>query len=210
MITLEVTEAVNPRLMELLGRLGPGWRRDLLGAAAASLAETVRKHLRGLSRHATARRLGATPTGRYAAGAALVTSGATADSATVRVPVPGIARALRDVEIRPVIARALTIPLSAEAYGRRAGELRRLGWTLFRPGRSRGAGPSRPAPSPAVLMGRPPGGGEAKPLYALVTRVLQRRDPTLLPDARAVTRAVNSALARAVKAGIAAGRKETA
>ena len=208
MITLDVTEAVNPRLMEFLAaKVGPEWRRDLLGAAAASLAETVRAHLRGLSRHATAERLGATPTGFHAEGAARVTHSATPDEATVRVPVPGIARALRDVEIRPVRARALTIPLAAEAYARRAGELRRLGWTIFRPLKK---GEKKGGERRDVLMGRPPGGGEAKPLYSLVTRVLQRRDPTLLPDARTVTRAVNSALTRAVKAGLAAGRKETA
>ena len=93
---------------------------------------------------------------------------------------PGIARAVRDVLIRPRRAKALTIPLRAEAYGKRPREFANLsGAALFRPKGTR------------VLATEE--GGRLTPMYALCASVTQRRDPTLLPDQKTI----DDALARA-------------
>ena len=119
MVTLNVTAHMHPKLAGMLTDLGPVWRRAILGVGATGLQIEVASHIRreASGRHRTASRLGARPTGHLEKGAARITSHATADRATVRVPIAGIARAFRDLEIVPVKAKALTIPVSAAAYG---------------------------------------------------------------------------------------------
>ena len=188
MVTLNVTASIHPKLLGMLSDLGPAWRRAILGVGATALQIEVARHIRRESsvRHRTASRLGARPTGHLEKGAARITSHATADRATVRVPIAGIARAFRDLEIRPVNAKALTIPVSAAAYGHRVRELARMGWSSFRP------------KGHDVLMGRR-NGGDAEPLYALKKRVVVRQDRTLLPSDEAVSAAINKACAAYVK-----------
>lgn len=145
-------------------------RRNILSVAASRVAELVRRHLSAASasRHATADRLGANRTGFLEEGARSgVTPRATPDEAEVLIRVPGISRAFRDLEIRPRRANALTIPLDALSYSRRVGEVRALGWSVFRPkGKN-------------VLMGAKD--GETKSLYALVKSAHLRQDRGLLP-----------------------------
>ena len=174
-----------PRFHELEAKIEPDFAAF---AAGESLAITVKDHVSAASssRHRTASRLDAPPTGHLEKGAARVTSHATADRATVRVPIAGIARAFRDLEIEPVSAKALTIPVAAAAYGHRVRELARLGWSIFRP------------KGHDVLMGSR-NGSEAEPLYALKKRVVVRQDRTLLPSDEAVSAAVNKACAAYVK-----------
>ena len=82
----------------------------------------------------TANRLGATPTGFWKDVEKAVRLHTHANDAEVSVTHPGIARAVRDVIIRPRRAKALTIPLRAKAYGRRPREFANLsGAALFRP-----------------------------------------------------------------------------
>ena len=114
-------------------RITPGL---LAKAAAGALQVLVMRHLQKVARerHDTANRLGATPTGFWSGSAQAVRLHTHANDAEVSVTHPGIARAVRDVIIRPRRAKALTIPLRAEAYGRRPRELERLsGAALFRP-----------------------------------------------------------------------------
>ena len=114
-------------------RITPGL---LAKAAAGALQVLVMRHLQKVARerHNTANRLGATPTGFWAGSAQAVRLHTHANDAEVSVIHPGIARAVRDVIIRPRRAKALTIPLRAEAYGRRPREFDRLsGAALFRP-----------------------------------------------------------------------------
>ena len=188
MVTLNVTASIHPKLLGMLSDLGPAWRRAILGVGATALQIEVARHIRRESsvRHRTASRLDAPPTGHLEKGAARVTSHATADRATVRVPIAGIARAFRDLEIEPVNAKELTIPVAAAAYGHRVRELARLGWSIFRP------------KGHDVLMGSR-NGSEAEPLYALKKRVVVRQDRTLLPSDEAVSAAVNKACAAYVK-----------
>ena len=106
MVTLNVTASIHPKLLGMLSDLGPAWRRAILGVGATALQLEVARHIRRESsvRHRTASRLDAPPTGHLEKGAARVTSHATSDRATVRVPIAGIARAFRDLEIEPVNA----------------------------------------------------------------------------------------------------------
>ena len=48
---------------------------------------------------------------------------------TVNVDIPGISRAYQDVTIRPIRARALTIPIHQSAYGKKAADFN----DLFKP-----------------------------------------------------------------------------
>ena len=96
-------------------RITPGL---LAKAAAGALQALVMRHLQKVARerHNTASRLGATPTGFWAGAAQAVRLHTHANDAEVSVTHPGIARAVRDVLIRPRRAKALAIPLHAEAY----------------------------------------------------------------------------------------------
>ena len=188
MVTLNVTAHMHPKLAGMLTDLGPVWRRALYGVGATALRIEVARHIRRESsvRHSSADRWDARPTGHLEKGAARITSHATADRATVRVPIAGITRAFRDLEIVPVKAKELTIPVSAAAYGHRVRELARMGWQIFRP------------KGHDVLMGSR-NGSEAEPLYALKKRVVVRQDRTLLPSDEAVSAAINKACAAYVK-----------
>ena len=160
-------------------RITPGL---LAKAAAGALQALIMRHLQKVARdrHDTANRLGATPTGFWSGAAQAVRLQAHASDSEVSVTHPGIARALRDVVIRPRRAKALAIPLHAKAYGKRPREFAKLsGAALFRPKGTR------------VLATEE--GGRLTPMYALCASVTQRRDPTLLPDAESI----DGALARA-------------
>lgn len=103
---------------------------------------------------------------------------------------PGLSRAFHDLDIRPVRAKELTIPLSRIAYGKRVRDLRAQGHKIFRPhgtdilaesttvaekkGRRKKAGVlgARAATKPKYKL---------RPLYALVKQVHIPRDPGLLP-----------------------------
>lgn len=173
-------------------RITPGL---LAKAAAGALQALVMRHLQQVARtrHATAQRLGATPTGFWSGAAQAVRLQAHASDAEVSVTHPGIARALRDVVIRPRRAKALTIPLRAEAYGKRPRELTRLsGAALFRPKGTR------------ILATEE--GGKLTPMYALCASVTQKRDPTLLPDPKTI----DDALARAALNALDAAASQAA
>ena len=147
-------------------------RRSILSRAASRVSELVRRHITETAaptHHATADRLGANRTGFLEEGARSgVTPHATSDEAEVLIRVPGISRAFRDLTVTPKNANALTIPLDALSYSRRASEVRALGWSIFRPkGKN-------------VLMGTKD--GETKTLYALVKSAHLRQDRGLLPD----------------------------
>lgn len=188
MVTLNVTAHMHPKLAGMLTDLGPVWRRAILGVGATGLQIEVASHIRREAsvRHGWADRLSARTTGHLEKGAARITSHATADRATVRVPIAGITRAFRDLEIVPVKAKELTIPISAAAYGHRVRELARMGWSIFRP------------KGHDVLMGRR-NGSEAETLYALKKRVVVRQDRTLLPSDEAISAAINKACAAYVQ-----------
>lgn len=184
MVELSIKAKIHPKLLPILRDLGPLARRELFSVGGAALAMTVRSHLRrtGASRHNTASRLGAAPTGHILKGAARVTSFSTADSAIVSVPIAGISRAFHDLTITTKKANNLTIPVAAASYGHRVRELKRMGWTVFTPkGRD-------------FIMGKQAGDKESTLLYALKKQVVIRQDRSLLPSNAEVTKSINMAI----------------
>ena len=97
---------------------------EMIGGQAQVL---TRNHLIDLaaSRHDSANRLGATPTGHLARAAESVAGTSDAEAAVVTVTSPGIARAFHALDIVPVNAKLLTIPASPLSYGKRASEVER-------------------------------------------------------------------------------------
>lgn len=189
MLNLDVSMRIHPKLRGILADVGQHWRKELLSVGANALRIEVSGHVRRTAsqHHLTATRLGATPTGHLVKGAARITSTATADSATVHIPIAGISRALHDLDIVPVRASMLTIPVAAESYGHRVRELKRHGWKIFRP------------KGHEVLMGVRRKGDKAKNLYALKQRVTVRQDRSLLPTTERMAAVVNQAMAAAVR-----------
>lgn len=78
--------------------------------------------------------------------------------------VAGADRAYHDITIVPRRAKALTIPIHAAAYGKRAADIE----GLFKPKNQNIL---------AVAMS-----GKLVPMFALCKRAFQRQDPTLLPS----------------------------
>jgi hypothetical protein len=147
-----------------------------------------------VSRHKTADRLGAKPThyleyasGRSGSGRQTTELGKV-DNNEINITIrntPGLKRAYGPLDITPRRARALTIPLAAESYGKTVANLRRAGHVLFRPkGRNvlvedvtvRRKGRRKKGESATVT--------EIRPMYALVKRVHIPQDRGLLPTNR--------------------------
>lgn len=160
-----------PRFHELKGRIGDAH------AAGEQLARVVQRHVlrASASRHRTASRLGATPTGHISEGAANIRMEKFRRKAVVVVPIPGITRAFGDLHIRPRNAKALTIPINAVAYGVRAPELADSGWSLF-------TLPAREGPGAGILFGRKAGQASTVALYLLRDSADIPQDRGLMPS----------------------------
>lgn len=171
-----------PSLAGFIGALkGPG-RVNLFSAAAAAVCALTRSHIARESglRHRSAARLGATPTGHLEKAARKTVFHADQSHGEVVIPAPGFGRAFHDVEITPVNATRLTIPINALSYGRRAGEMRSLGWKFFTP--------SKGHDKEDILFGYRGKGKdrEVVPLYLMKKSVQQRQDRGLLPSDAAI------------------------
>jgi hypothetical protein len=139
-------------------------------------------------RHGTARSLGGRPTGELARAARKVTSRSNETEATVQFGSPLMARAFRDVTIRPGAGKKyLTLPLSGPAYGTKIRRFRGK-LTFLR------SGPNLVAVE--FEKGRKIGTAH----YLLVRSVRQKQDRTLLPSAARYTEASTEALAALINA----------
>jgi hypothetical protein len=128
-ISINVRDGAGPKIRALMDRVGTTLRTRLHLNMGRAVQNLCRKHLISIagSRHDTAGRLGATPTGfwGYAAEAASRPQALSADSAgaTLTIVHPGIGRAGHDVTITAGTqtpgATLLTIPIYGEAYGKR-------------------------------------------------------------------------------------------
>lgn len=178
-VTVKRVPTPNDRMAQLIGSLGPAGRKELNDGASAQLWADVRAHLRSYAHghHATASRLGASPTGHLEKAAATMQHWSDADSATVAINSPGIRRALGPLTIRPSRARALTIPIHALAYGKRVGELGRS-HAIFR------------IPKTDVLAAEI--GGALTALYVLRASVTLPQERGLLPSQAAMERSVKT------------------
>lgn len=123
------------------------------------------------TRHDSARRLGAAPTGHWSQAAEKTTYTATEEVARVSVYQPGIGRAAHDVTIEPGPGKQfLALPAIAQAYGQRAYRVPDL--VFIRTG----------AKQTAVLVKKDKGREIGTVWYWLVKSVFQRQDRTLLPS----------------------------
>lgn len=181
-ITVDKT-SLQARLDGLQGVLTRGQAAKVGGM---EMEGAIKDHIGGLARtrHATANRLGATPTGHYREEAVNLTA-SDANSATVAVSIPGIARAYRDITIRPKRAKSLTIPIHAWAYGRTVREVRDSGRPVF------------PLKGLDVLATAE--GGELIGLYRLRRVVRQRRDRSLMPTTKRLEQAFGDGVLMAVE-----------
>lgn len=195
---VELTIGGNAQAMLSQLKTGMVNRVDLNHDIAARAENTTRDYLLSLSqsRHATADALGATPTGHLERAAESVSSSSDADAATISITSPGIGRAFHDVTITPGSGKKyLTIPATAEAYGKRAGAFSDLRLAFFKGGllalvkadqsrvsdrKESGYGVESNAAqgkrAPLQAASRPP------VYYWLKTSVRQKQDRTLLPS----------------------------
>lgn len=182
MITIHVQDKLSPAMRKMVdGMHGEGKVRisEAMGGEVRSL---VVWHLTSLaaSKHTTANKLGATPTGYIANLAENFDQSSTltfdASGATLAMRHPVISRAVRDVTITPK-KQFLTIPLNALAYSRRCGEFQEV---QFVHGRSEAVRQDMPA-------------------YLLVRGVTQKQDRSLLPGDDELATAAADAAKREVK-----------
>ena len=172
-------ETPTREMREVLGRVESDLKqRRMLNRTIANRAEVfTADYLRTIARtrHSSARRLNARPSGHLERAAESVTSLSNAAAAHISITSPGFNRVAGPVTIRPKQARWLTIPIHRDAYNRRARGLARfIGRPLFRPGRT-GA-------KARVLSAVDPNTGQLTHYYALVKQVTLPQDRTLLPS----------------------------
>jgi hypothetical protein len=152
-------------------------RRPLHAEMAGNALEFTRQYMLGTPRHNTATKLGATPTNFRARNATALSAESDDTAAILRIPrSTGLGRAFGDVTIKPLGGkRFLTVPATAETYGRQAGEWPRDTFDFAIIFTHRG-----PVP---VLVWAQAGGRHKKRDVAFWLRreVTQRQDRTLLP-----------------------------
>ena len=123
--SINLHDEVSPAIWRHLSMASPRWRARVHADMGRAGQELCRDYLIGLAqtRHATATKLGGTPTGILGLAAEQINSPealtANTDSAVISVESPALARVGHDVDIYPIHAKALSIPMNAEAYGHR-------------------------------------------------------------------------------------------
>jgi len=133
-ILVTVTDEATPILAELRRKLDD---RTGLHEHIAAIAEVrTRRYIieeAAPLRHKTAERLGAQPTGYLSRRGEAIESTADKDRATVILGGEReiFARVLGDVTVKPVTAKYLAIPASAESYGKRPREFDSLRFVPF-------------------------------------------------------------------------------
>ena len=179
-------EDIGPWLLRFRSELNPERLAKMAGRRWHTL---LLRHFRDdvANRHTTAQRLGAIPTGHWMNPNSYVNLSASGAATEIEITRPGIARAVRDVTIRPRNAKALAIPISALSYGKRPAETEQeLGRRLFRPKGTR-----------VLVAARKDKKGKDTAwdvLYALSGAVFQKKDPTLLPPEQTTLEAIGRAM----------------
>lgn len=152
-------------------------RSQLHAALAVDALKFTQDYVSQSNRHATAQRLGATPTGFRERAAKKIEAGSDAQAAIVRIPrSTGLGRAFADITIVPGTGRTyLTIPADDETYGKVVRDFPKdaFKFAIFTTARG-------PAP---VLIWAETGGTHTKGEVAwwLRRKVIQKQDRTLLP-----------------------------
>jgi hypothetical protein len=175
-LQLSYTDLASPKLQTLIGGMTDRTRINKFIENRAVV--TTRDYLVQLAqtRHATANRLGAEPTGHLSRAAESVSGTSDGNGATVDITSPGFGRVAGDITIVPKEGKYLTIPANAAAYGKRASEV------------AQAFGDLRPITfgkdgAHALVINR--GTGKDRQtivFYWLVESVLLKQDRTLLPS----------------------------
>ncbi len=189
-------EIKSDGLRRVLDVVGPAGKAKLTEAGAYSLYVAVMRHVHAYARthHASAQRLGAQPTGHMEDAVDSISHGPDGNgAAAVTIPIPGFSRVFGDVTVAPKNAKALTVPINSISYGRRAGEMRHLGFTLFKFGKKEGG-------ENGVLYGYRDGDDHIEPLYALKGRVRLRQDRSMLPSDDEMSAAAADGMTEAIMA----------
>lgn len=115
------------------------------------------------------------------------------DGNTVSVPIsiPGITRALHDIVIRPVEARALAIPVNEAAYG--------ISPRRYNVNHPKGTPDALFIPKGKNYLAKTDNAGNLIVMYVLKDSVTQRQDRTLLPSDEAMNEAFSNAVHDAVE-----------
>lgn len=149
-------------------------RASMSAAAAYGVLLKVKPHVVRIARrrHATSDALGASHTQHMEQGANDIQR---VDGNAISIPILGFARVFGDVHVTPRRARALTIPVNAVSYGRRAADMGQFGYgELFTKSTKRGG-------ENGILFGRR-ADGTVDALYRLVRSATLRKDRSLLPS----------------------------
>ena len=199
-VSVAIEYKPTPVLDRILAKMGPEGRKKLEAAGAENAAATTRSWLLRLARdrHASAQALGATPTGIVRRVATETRWEERQGSNYVVVPHPMFRRAFRDVTVEPQKAGALAIPMAKESYGR----LPRTMGELFVWRRKKGA--DGRDDKGAAFLARTKGKGKNQRLELLFLlyrgRILQKQDPSLLPEPATMAQAAMKGVARRLQA----------
>lgn len=172
-MNITITDTAMPRIRQLAAACGGNRVAELHAEIGHEVQRLTYDHLRAYasSHHATAARLGATPSNHLAQAAEKVASPAAlkadADGAVLTINHPGIIRALRDVTILPREAKSLAIPVHRLAYNRRPRQI----WDALKLFIPKGKN--------VICFSE---GGKITALYVLVRSVTQKQDRSMLPS----------------------------
>ncbi|MBX3732588.1 MAG: hypothetical protein KF791_08345 [Verrucomicrobiae bacterium] len=159
-------------------------------AMAAAVAEQIRRHL--VAKDRVPNQLGGRRTHFYAAAAQATHWLASERVGEVSISQDGIRQRLLGGTIRPIHARALTVPVHPLGHGRRAAEfgaeLRLVPLDGGRDGHTSGL----------LVLGS---GADAPVIYVLRAQVEQEADPSVLPTDEEMLREATSALGEIVMVG---------
>lgn len=188
----KVTVHIPPSIVGLIRRLSVAEQHNMIAKMGRDVACRFGGHFMDASRtrHKTANKYGVRPTGilefsrdyppRNSRGGEITSRNEGSAAVLTIKGIPFLSRAFGEVTIVPKAASALTIPISRFSVHKRAGELKREGWSLFTLGnRGHVAGVSRRRNG--ILFGSLHG-GDIVPLYALVKRVTLPQDAGLMPS----------------------------
>lgn len=205
--TFDIDVKMPERFTRVAGALSPQETRERLNDIGRGVAVSLAQYFSRIARtrHRTARRLGAQPTGIlefYESYPPFSQGGATIDayradnrSVFVRVSgIPFLSRAFGDLHITPKRAHALTIPIHRYAYAKSAKDLKREGWSLFTLGTRGRYGTRR---NRGILFGMKGMEGPV-PLYRLAKSATVPKDEKLLPSSELLGRWAADAFERSL------------
>lgn len=190
MITVRVeSEELTRSLTRIIGLTQRP--RSILQAAARSVRRDLQRHFRQRDRQANA--LGGRRTHWWARVAQSTQIASVTDQqAVVSISEPGIGMKVTGGVIRPVEAKALTIPLHPEAYGRRAKTVEMVtGLPLWR---------YRPKKGGPTFLAQTLNDDQIRIMYVLKSMARVKADPNALPDQATMDRNAAQAAEAQLKA----------